>query len=81
MIVLLNISTGVHQKIAIGLFHISGNSTRSPQRKKVDCNAEVNCPNIVLLDRRNQSALIIEVSCPADADVILMHKWCHQESA
>eukprot|EP00957_Ditylum_brightwellii_P155171 11812622-Ditylum_brightwellii.AAC.1 len=37
---------------------------------QVDHAVEVNHPNIVLLDRKNKSALLIEVPCPADLNMV-----------
>eukprot|EP00957_Ditylum_brightwellii_P196074 14939048-Ditylum_brightwellii.AAC.1 len=37
---------------------------------EVDRAVEVNQPNIVLLDQKNQPALLIEVSCPADTNMV-----------
>eukprot|EP00957_Ditylum_brightwellii_P059516 4519264-Ditylum_brightwellii.AAC.1 len=72
---LSNTFTGTCSRTKTTQSWTNGSSTRHPQKKKdktveVDHAVKANHPDLVLLDRKNKSALLIEVSCPAGANMV-----------
>eukprot|EP00957_Ditylum_brightwellii_P168659 12837258-Ditylum_brightwellii.AAC.1 len=65
-----NTSTGACSKTKTCQYQTNDSSTRCLQTRKVDHAVEANCPDLVLPDRKKQSALLIEVSCLTDANMV-----------
>eukprot|EP00957_Ditylum_brightwellii_P136249 10390874-Ditylum_brightwellii.AAC.1 len=50
-------------------------------KQRVDHGVAANCPDIVYLDKKKRTALLIDVTCPMDVNIISAaateHKKCH----